>query len=75
MIAAAVEEQAVTVGEISRSISGSAIESSTITNTVQSVALASKNVTEGSAEIQKSSAELARVSAKLKDLVSQFEIN
>jgi len=75
VIAAAVEEQAVTVGEISRSISGSAIESATITNTVQSVALASKNVTEGSAEIQKSSAELARVSAKLKDLVSQFEIN
>lgn len=74
IIAAAVEEQAVTVGEISRSISGSAIESATITDTVQSVALASKNVTEGSSEIQKSSAELAKVSAKLKDLVSQFEI-
>ena len=75
VIAAAVEEQAVTVGEISRSISGSAIESATITNTVQSVALASKNVTEGSTEIQKSSAELARVSAKLRDLVSKFEIS
>jgi len=74
IIAAAVEEQAVTVGEISRSISGSAIESATITDTVQSVALASKNVTEGSSEIQKSSAELARVSARLKDLVSKFEI-
>ena len=75
IIAAAVEEQAVTVGEISRSISGSAIESATITDTVQSVAMASKNVTEGSSEIQKSSAELARVSARLKDLVSKFEIS
>ena len=74
IIAAAVEEQAVTVGEISRSISGSAIESAAITDTVQSVALASKNVTEGSSEIQKSSAELAKVSARLKDLVSKFEI-
>jgi len=75
VIAAAVEEQAVTVGEISRSISGSAIESATITDTVQSVALASKNVTEGSSEIQKSSAELAKVSARLRDLVSQFELS
>ena len=74
IIAAAVEEQAVTVGEISRSISSSASGSATITDTIQSVAHASKSITEGSAEIQKSSSELAKVSAKLKGLVSLFEL-
>ncbi len=75
IIAAAVEEQAVTVGEISRSISSSASSSATITDTIQSVAHASKSITEGSAEIQKSSSELAKVSAKLKSLVSLFELS
>ena len=74
VIATAVEEQAVTVGEISRNISGSASSSAAIAETIQSVAGASKNITQGSAEIQKSSGELAKVSTQLKDLVARFQM-
>ncbi len=73
VIATAVEEQAATVGEISRNISTSAGSSARITETVEAVAIASRGISSGSSEIQNSSAELARVAAKLKELVSKFE--
>ncbi len=73
IIATAVEEQAATVGEISRNISTSAGSSARITETVEAVAIASRGISSGSSEIQNSSAELARVAAKLKELVSKFE--
>jgi methyl-accepting chemotaxis protein len=74
VIAAAVEEQAATVGEISRSIFTSAAGSSAITQNIQGVADSSGKITQGSAEIQRSSVELARVSSQLRALVSRFEL-
>lgn len=74
LIAAAVEEQAATVGEISRSIFTSAAGSSAITQNIQGVADSSGKITQGSAEIQSSSVELARVSSQLRALVSRFEL-
>ena len=74
VIAAAVEEQAATVGEISRSIFTSAAGSSAITQNIQGVADSSGKITQGSAEIQSSSVELARVSSQLRALVSRFEL-
>lgn len=74
VIAAAVEEQAATVGEISRSIFSSAAGSSAITQNIQGVADSSGKITQGSAEIQSSSVELARVSSQLRALVSRFEL-
>jgi methyl-accepting chemotaxis protein len=74
VIAAAVEEQAATVGEISRSIFTSAAGSSEITQNIQGVADSSGKITQGSAEIQSSSVELARVSSQLRALVSRFEL-
>jgi len=74
VIAAAVEEQAATVGEISRSIFTSAAGSSAITTNIQGVADSSGKITQGSAEIQSSSVELARVSSQLRALVSRFEL-
>jgi methyl-accepting chemotaxis protein len=74
VIAAAVEEQAATVGEISRSIFTSAAGSTEITQNIQGVADSSGKITQGSAEIQSSSVELARVSSQLRALVSRFEL-
>jgi methyl-accepting chemotaxis protein len=74
VIAAAVEEQAATVGEISRSIFASAAGSSEISQNIQGVADSSGKITQGSAEIQGSSVELARVSSQLRALVSRFEL-
>lgn len=73
VIAAAVEEQAATVGEISRSIFTSAAGSSAITQNIQGIADSSGKITQGSAEIQSSSVELARVSSQLRELVSRFD--
>jgi methyl-accepting chemotaxis protein len=73
-IAAAVEEQTATTGEISRSVGVAAEGSSSIADTIAGVAEAARQVTEGATETQQTAAELARTAAGLQQTVSAYQI-
>jgi methyl-accepting chemotaxis protein len=73
-IAAAVEEQTATTGEISRSVGVAAEGSSSIADTISGVAEAARQVTEGATETQSTAAELARTAAALQETVSAYRI-
>jgi methyl-accepting chemotaxis protein len=73
-IAAAVEEQTATTGEISRSVGVAAEGSSSIAETISGVAEAARQVTEGATETQQTAGELARTAAALQETVSSYQI-
>jgi methyl-accepting chemotaxis protein len=71
-IAGAVEEQAVTTNEISRSVAEAANGSSDITRTITGVAEAARSTSDAVASTQDAATELSRMAADLKQLVGQF---
>jgi methyl-accepting chemotaxis protein len=71
-IAGAVEEQAVTTNEISRSVAEAANGSSDISRTITGVAEAARSTSDAVASTQDAATELARMAADLKQLVGQF---
>jgi len=72
VIAASVEEQAITTREISRSVTEAATGSSEIARNITGVAEAARATTEGAAETHRSAEELARLAGELIRLVAQF---
>ncbi|GIF22421.1 methyl-accepting chemotaxis protein [Actinoplanes tereljensis] len=73
-IAAAVEEQTATTGEISRSVAHAAEGSVSIAETIAGVAEAAKHVTEGATETQQTAAELAGTAAELQATVATYRV-
>ena len=73
-IAAAVEEQTATTGEISRSVDRAAEGSSGIAETIAGVAEAARQVTEGATETQQTASELARTAAELQATVATYRL-
>ena len=72
-IAAAVEEQSATTGEIGRNMADVAKGNLEVANNITSVATAAKSTTEGAAYTNKAAGELAGLAATVQSLVSQFE--
>jgi methyl-accepting chemotaxis protein len=72
VIAASVEEQAVTTREISRSVSDAAAGSSEIAHNITGVAEAARTTTTGAVETLRAADELTHVSRELTALVAQF---
>jgi methyl-accepting chemotaxis protein len=72
VIAASVEEQAVTTNEIGRSVNHAADGSIDIAINITGVAEAARSTTEGAAETHKAAEELARLAGELIRLVGQF---
>jgi len=73
-ISSAVEEQAATAAEMSRSVAEAATGSSGIAANIDSVARATSATTRGVAESQQAARELARMSSELRELVDQFRV-
>ncbi|WP_433377330.1 methyl-accepting chemotaxis protein [Actinoplanes sp. CA-142083] len=73
-IAAAVEEQTATTGEISRSVDRAAEGSSSIAETIAGVADAARHVTAGATETQQTASELARTAAELQATVATYRL-
>ena len=73
-IAAAVEEQTATTGEISRSVGLAAEGSSSIAENIAGVADAARQVTSGATETQQTAADLARTAAELQLTVSAYQV-
>ncbi|WP_433306468.1 methyl-accepting chemotaxis protein [Actinoplanes sp. CA-030573] len=73
-IAAAVEEQTATTGEISRSVERAADGSSAIAETIAGVAEAAKHVTDSATETQQTASELARTAAELQATVAAYRV-
>jgi methyl-accepting chemotaxis protein len=71
-IAAAVEEQSVTTGEISRNIAEATTGSSEIAENIVQVAQAAQSTAEGAANTQVSSQELSRMAQALQRLVEEY---
>ncbi|GGL09972.1 hypothetical protein GCM10014719_09830 [Planomonospora parontospora subsp. antibiotica] len=74
-IAAAVEEQTATTGEISRSVSNAALGVGDIAGGMAAVADAAQQTTEGVVASRQAAEELARMSADLTELVARFRLN
>jgi methyl-accepting chemotaxis protein len=74
VIAASVEEQAITTKEISRSVTEAATGSSEIARNITGVAEAARSTTEGAVETHRSAEELARLAGELTRLVAQFSV-
>ncbi len=72
VIAASVEEQAVTTREIARSVSEAAMGSTEIARNITGVAETAETTTQGASETQRAAGELARLATELQVLVSQF---
>ena len=72
-IAAAVEEQSVTTGEISRNISEATTGSSEIAENIVQVAQAAQSTAEGASNTQVSSLELSRMAQALQRLVQEYK--
>ena len=72
VIAASVEEQAITTREIGRSVNEAAIGSSEIARNITGVAEAARSTTEGAAETHRSAEQLAHLAGELLRLVAQF---
>jgi len=73
-IASAVEEQTATTSEIAHSVNEAAGGSADIAENVESVAAASRSSMQGIAEAQQAAEELAGLGARLRQLVSNFQI-
>jgi methyl-accepting chemotaxis protein len=71
-IASAVEQQAATTNEITRSVSDAATGSTEIADTISGVAQASQTASAGIEEAKRATAELARMGAELQTLVGQY---
>ncbi|MFF5234974.1 methyl-accepting chemotaxis protein, partial [Dactylosporangium sp. NPDC000521] len=71
-IAAAVEEQTATTGEMSRNVTLAATGTNEIADNINGVAEASQTAAASITETQAASQELARTAAHLQQLVSQF---
>jgi methyl-accepting chemotaxis protein len=71
-IAAAVEEQSATTGEISRNITEATTGSSEIAENIVQVAQAAQSTAEGASNTQVSSQELARMAQALQRLVDEY---
>jgi methyl-accepting chemotaxis protein len=72
-IAAAVEEQSVTTGEISRNISEATTGTSEIAENIVQVAQAAQSTAEGASNTQVSSQELSRMAQALQRLVEEYK--
>jgi methyl-accepting chemotaxis protein len=75
LIAGAVEEQAATAGEIGRNISSASDSSNSIAANINSVAVASKNTSEGASNTQIAAVQLSKIAEELSLLVSEFNIS
>ncbi|GGL28196.1 hypothetical protein GCM10014719_32080 [Planomonospora parontospora subsp. antibiotica] len=73
-IAAAVEEQTATTGEMNRNVADAAASSDEIAANIAGVAQATAVTTEGVAESRHAAAELAGMSRSLRDLVGRFTV-
>ncbi|MCP2271003.1 methyl-accepting chemotaxis protein [Actinokineospora diospyrosa] len=73
-IAAAVEEQEATTGEMNRSLSAAATGSSEISAHIQEVAAVAESVAAGAGETKGAARELSLLSARLNGLVSRFRV-
>ncbi|GAA2716025.1 methyl-accepting chemotaxis protein [Actinoplanes palleronii] len=73
-IAAAVEEQTATTGEMNRSVSDAASGVSGIADSIDSLASATRHTTENVGDAQRASEELARMSSELQTLVNSFRV-
>jgi methyl-accepting chemotaxis protein len=71
-VASAVEEQAATTAEMSRSVARASTGSSSIATTIAGVASASAVTTEGVATIERSVSELATMATQMRSLVARF---
>ena len=74
VVAASVEEQAATTGEIGRSVTEAAAGSTEIARNIIGVAEAAQNATQGAAETHRSAEDLARLAGQLTGLVGQFTL-
>ncbi|BFU43112.1 methyl-accepting chemotaxis protein [Krasilnikovia sp. MM14-A1004] len=75
LIAAAVEEQTATTGEMGRNVTEAAESSREIATTIASVAQAAEITTTGVSHSQQSAANLARMGAELRAIVSRFQLS
>jgi len=75
LIAGAVEEQAATAGEIGRNISSASDSSNSTAANINSVAVASKNTSEGASNTQIAAVQLSKIAEELSLLVSEFNIS
>ena len=75
VIAAAVEEQAVTTDEIGRSVTEAATGTSEIARNITGVAETARGTTQGASETHRAAEELARLSSELLSLVGRFRID
>ncbi|GLW28143.1 hypothetical protein Areg01_10830 [Actinoplanes regularis] len=73
-IAAAVEEQTATTGEMSRSVTEAADSSRDIATTIAAVAQAAEITTTGVSHSQRSAANLARMGGELQAIVARFKL-
>jgi methyl-accepting chemotaxis protein len=73
-IAAAVEEQTATTGEMARSVSDVASGSMQIASNIESVAAVARASTDGVREAERATSELAQLSGELRQLVSTFQV-
>jgi methyl-accepting chemotaxis protein len=74
VIAAAVEEQAVTTDEIGRSVTEAATGASEIARNITGVAETARGTTQGASEAHRAAEELARLSGELLGLVGRFRL-
>ncbi|MBO3743867.1 methyl-accepting chemotaxis protein [Actinoplanes flavus] len=74
-IAAAVEEQTATTGEMSRSVVEAADSSRDIAATIAAVAQAAEITTTGVSDSQQAAADLARMGGELRAIVARFQLN
>ena len=73
-IAAAVEEQSATTGEIARTVAEASIGTSSIAENVAGVAEAARSNTESAVESNRASQELQQLADSLKASVAQFRV-
>lgn len=74
VIAAAVEEQAVTTNEIGRSLTEAAGGQSEIARNITGVAASARDTTQGATETYRAAEELSRLAAELLGLVGRFKL-
>lgn len=74
VIAAAVEEQAVTTNEISRSVTEAATGTGEIARNITGVAETARGTTQGATETHRAAEELSRLAAELLGLVGRFTL-
>ena len=74
VIAASVEEQAITTRDISRTVGEAATGSAEIARNITGVAEVARNTTAGAAECQRAAEGLARLAAELLMVIGQFRV-